>query len=260
MKKFLFVLAACALLISGTSCERIDAGCEGIRVNLFGSDRGVDDVALVTGWVYFNPVTQKVFEYPTYIRAMECDTFVVNAKDGGEFIFDPKINIKIKEGETPKVFRRYRKSFDDVIGGPIFLHLINACRIEINNFTTDSIVSNREKVEKAIEKRFEDAIKTEGFQLCQFTTGLKYPPSIAEAVEAKNKIVQQAQQKENEIRVAEAEAKKKLIYAEADRKANELRTQALTPQVLESMWIEKWDGKLPIYGEVPKLFKDISKR
>ena len=24
------------------------------------------------------------------------------------------------------------------------------------------------------------------------------------------------------------------------------------------MWIEKWDGKLPVYGQVPTLFKNIS--
>lgn len=35
-----------------TSCERIDAGCEGIKVNLYGDDKGVGDVALVTGRVW----------------------------------------------------------------------------------------------------------------------------------------------------------------------------------------------------------------
>lgn len=41
--------------------------------------------------------------------------------------------------------------------------------------------------------------------------------------------------------------------------ANQLREQALTPAILEKMWIEKWDGKLPVYGQVPTIFKDISK-
>lgn len=35
--------------------------------------------------------------------------------------------------------------------------------------------------------------------------------------------------------------------------------QALTPAILEKMWIEKWDEKLPVYGQVPTIFKDISK-
>ena len=47
------ILSLSFLLLAGlslTSCsERIDAGSEGILVNLYGSDKGVDDVSLVTG-------------------------------------------------------------------------------------------------------------------------------------------------------------------------------------------------------------------
>lgn len=48
----LFMLLGAALF-STTSCsERVDAGSEGILVNLYGSDKGVDDVSLVTGRVW----------------------------------------------------------------------------------------------------------------------------------------------------------------------------------------------------------------
>lgn len=72
-------------------------------------------------------------------------------------------------------------------------------------------------------------------------------------------MIQRAQQAENEVKVAEAQAKKLLVAAEAEAEANRLKQQALTPQILEKMWIEKWDGKLPQYGQVPTLFKDITK-
>ena len=32
-------------------------------------------------------------------------------------------------------------------------------------------------------------------------------------------------------------------------------TKTLTPLLLQQQWIEKWDGKLPVYGQVPMLFK-----
>jgi hypothetical protein len=72
-------------------------------------------------------------------------------------------------------------------------------------------------------------------------------------------MIQKAQKAENEVKVAEAQAKKLIVSAQAEAEANKLRTQALTPQVLEKMWIEKWNGVLPVYGQVPSLFKDISK-
>lgn len=66
-------------------------------------------------------------------------------------------------------------------------------------------------------------------------------------------------QVDNEVAVAKAEAEKLLVAARAEAEANKLREQALTPAILEKMWIEKWDGKLPVYGQVPTIFKDISK-
>ena len=46
MKKFILFIALVGIL---TSCERVDAGHEGILVNLYGSDKDVNDVSLVTG-------------------------------------------------------------------------------------------------------------------------------------------------------------------------------------------------------------------
>lgn len=99
----------------------------------------------------------------------------------------------------------------------------------------------------------------ENFQLEQLTSGLKYPQTIVESVNLKNKAIQDAQRVANEVAVAKAQAEKLIVAAEAEKKANELRQQALTPAILEKMWIEKWNGALPVYGQVPTIFKDISK-
>ena len=59
------------------------------------------------------------------------------------------------------------------------------------------------------------------------------------------------------LAVVKAEAEKKVVAAQAEAEANKLRTQALTPLILKQQWIEKWDGKLPVYGSLPTLFKGI---
>ena len=198
------------------------AGCEGILVNLYGSERGVDDVSMVI----YNPATQEVYEYPTYVQTMS--HFTINAKDGSEFKVDPNVNLKVKD--APKVFRKYRKELTDVINGPVFKYVKDACRIEINKFTTDQIVSNREAVEQAIEKRLSKLLDKEGFVLDQFTSGLQYPKTI---VEAKNRAIQLAQKAANEV------AKKKIVVAEA------IVNASLTPLLVKKQWIEKWSGESP---------------
>lgn len=157
------------------------------------------------------------------------------------------------------VFKKYRKELKDVIEGTLYNYVKDAFRIQLNKYTTDEIVSNRALVEKSIEQHLAKTLEKENFKLEQLTSGLKYPDVIVQSVNAKNKAVQEAMRVENELKVVEAEAKKKFVAAEAEFKANELRTKSLTPAILEQMWIQKWDGKLPVYGSVPTMFKDISK-
>lgn len=58
-RKFLMGLVALVACISLNSCaERVDAGHEGILVNLYGDDKGVGDVSMCTGMVWYNPFTQ----------------------------------------------------------------------------------------------------------------------------------------------------------------------------------------------------------
>lgn len=244
--------------ITFTSCERIDAGCEGIKVNLYGDDKGVGEAALVTGRVFYNPFTTSIYEYETYVKTVDYPSFTINAKDGSEFIVDPTVSLKLVDGKSPEVFKKYRKELNEVIEGTLFNYVRDAFRIQLNNFTTDYIVSNRDSIERAIETHLSATLLKENFQLEQLTSGLKYPQTIVDAVNAKNKAVQDAMKVENEVKVAEAQAKKLIVAAEAEYRANELKTKALTPAILQQMWIDKWDGKLPIYGQVPTLFKGVN--
>lgn len=62
--KFMLILMAVSMVC--TSCyERIDAGYGGVKVHLYGDRSGVDDVTLVTGAVWYNPLTTRVHEYST---------------------------------------------------------------------------------------------------------------------------------------------------------------------------------------------------
>ena len=259
MSKFLKFSMIALLAIIMMSCTRINAGYEGIKVNLYGDNKGVDDISLVTGRVWFNPITTEVYEYPTFVQTVDYEPFTINAKDGSEFTVDPTISLKVVDGTSPDIFKKYRKPVEEIINTTLYNYTKDAFRVQLNKFTTDEIVSMRDEVETAIEGQLREELLKENFELEQLTSGLKYPQSIVEAVNAKNRAIQESQRVQNELAIVKAEAEKVLVKAEAEKKANELRTQGLTPQVLEQMWIDKWDGKLPIYGTVPTMFKDISK-
>ena len=246
MKKFISIAAVIVMtVVSLSSCERIDAGYEGIKVELYGSDRGVNDVSLVTGMVFYNPFTQDVYEYPTFVQTVDYPAFTVNANDGPEFTVDPTISLKIVDGKAAIIFKKYRLDVKEIINGPLFNHVRDAFRVQLNKFTADEIVSMRDSLENAVERQLIATLTRENFQLEQLTSGLEYPTTIVESVNAKAKMVQESQTMQNKRVKVEAEAENKIIAARADSLSNVIVARSLTPELLRKMEIDKWKGDVP---------------
>ena len=256
------------LIFSFSGCERIDAGHVGVKVNLYGDGKGVDDVTEVTGWVLYNPISTKIVEFPTFVQHKEYkqviedgqlvadESFVVNSKDGSEFHVSPLLNYSVKREKVPYIFSKYRVTLDNIEEGFLKTAVYDAFRVVANSYTADALISNRQDFEAKVRQVLVKQLEPEGFILAQFTSNLVYPETFKKAIEAKNNAVQSALTAENKVKQAEAEAKIKIATAEgnaqalltnarAEAESNRLRQQTLTPMILQQKWIEKWNGKLP---------------
>lgn len=271
---FLFLVA----VVSVSSCERIDAGHVGVKVNLYGDGKGVDNMTEVTGWVPYNPFTTKIIEFPTFVQHKEYknngednpdESFVVNSKDGSEFHVSPLLNYSVKRERVPYIFSKYRVTLDEIEAGYLKTAVYDAFRVVANSYTADELISNREQFELKVRKVLESQLGPEGFILAQFTSNLVYPETFKKAIEAKNNAVQTALTAENEVKTAEAKAKIQIAKAEGDAKAmltkaraeseaNLLKQRTLSTMLLQQLWIEKWDGKLSLYGQSPQLYKPVN--
>jgi regulator of protease activity HflC (stomatin/prohibitin superfamily) len=253
------------------SCERIDAGHVGVKVNQYGDNKGVDDVVAVTGMVFYNPFTTTVYEFPTFIQHKEYkgeNSFVVNSKDGSEFSVSPIMNYSVQRDKVPAIFSKYRRPLEDIEEGFLKTAVYDAFRLATNKYTADELISNRAVFEIEVRRLLDGQLLKEGFIINQFTSNLIYPETFKKSIEAKNNAVQAALRAENEVKTAEAQAKIKVATAEgnaqamltsakAEAESNRMKQQTLTPLLLQLEYINKWDGKLPVYGTVPQMFKNI---
>ncbi len=264
------VIGFFAILILGmttliNSCERIDAGHVGVKVNMYGDGKGVDDITEVTGWAFYNPFTQKIYEFPIFVQHKEYvrneaegvdESFVVNSKDGSEFHVSPIINYSVQREKVPYIFAKYRRELGAIEVGFLKTAVFDAFRLATNKYTADELISNRQTFELEVRKLLEEQLVKEGFTINQFTSNLVYPETFKKAIEAKNNAVQNALMAENKVKQAEAEAKIKIATAEGNAKAmltnakaeaesNKLKQSTLTPLLLQQLWVEKWNGKLP---------------
>jgi regulator of protease activity HflC (stomatin/prohibitin superfamily) len=268
-------IAFIVLVLLFNSCERIDAGYVGVKVNQYGDNKGVDDVVAVTGMVFYNPITTKIYEFPTYIQHKEYrktedvdNSFIVNSKDGSEFNVSPIMNYSVQREKVPAIFSKYRRPLADIEEGFLKTAVYDAFRLATNKYTADELISNRAVFEIEVRRLLDAQLLKEGFVINQFTSNLIYPETFKKSIEAKNNAVQAALRAENEVKTAEAQAKIKVATAEgnaqamltsakAEAESNRMKQQTLTPLLLQLEYINKWDGKLPVYGTVPQMFKNI---
>jgi len=269
-KLLLIVGSVLFLFLFMFGVERIDAGHVGVKVNMYGDGKGVDDVTEVTGWVFYNPISTKIVEFPTFVQHKEYkvvaedgqvlsdESFVVNSKDGSEFHVSPLLNYSVKRERVPYIFSKYRVTLDEIEAGFLKTAVYDAFRVVANSYTADALISNRQEFEAKVRQVLIKQLQPEGFILAQFTSNLVYPETFKKAIEAKNNAVQSALTAENGVKKAEAEARIKMATAEGNAQAlltnaraqaesNRLRQQTITPLLLQQMWIDKWDGKLPQY-------------
>lgn len=242
------------------SCTTIDSGSVGIKFMKWSNEveeRG-GVMGTCKGWVWYNPITQSIFEYPIFVQRKTYEAFAVNAKDASVFTMDPTIAYRLDSEKATQVFTKYRKSLHEIEEGYIRTCIYEAYRTCANQYTSDYLMANRGEFENEVRKRLELSLSSEGFIVEEFTSQITPPASLAAAINAKNEAVQNALKAENKVKEAEANAKIEIAKADGEARAlkikgdgeayyNRVVAQSLNQLLVQQYAIERWDGKLPTY-------------
>jgi regulator of protease activity HflC (stomatin/prohibitin superfamily) len=241
------------LLIIFKCTERIDAGYAGVKVKLYGDDKGIDQSVLVTGMVFYNPITETVVEFPTFVQHKDYkeSSFVVTTNDGTEFRISPIINYRVEKNHVPFIYGKYRKTLPEIEDGFLKTTIFEIYRQITNQYTSDALIVKRAEYENKVSALVRTVLGKEGFILEQFTANIGYPESLRQSIIAKTTAIQNAQTINNRIASARAEADIKvatakgdaesmLTRARAEAEANKLKQQSLTPLLIQQQAIEAW--------------------
>ncbi|QKZ14330.1 SPFH domain-containing protein [Spirosoma sp. KUDC1026] len=203
MTKISIGIWAAILLFVGlfvvNSCTTVDASHEGIKVSKIGSDRGANDIENVTGWIFYNPFTSFIEQYPTFTQTKDFDPFTVSAKGGTLFKIDPTLNYHLVKGQGANVYRKYRKELPDIENNILRTIVYNSYRDVANTFTPDSLVNNRVGFEEQVESKLRKALSDDGFSFENITSNLTPPESLQAMIDAKNTAVQNALRLNNQV-------------------------------------------------------------
>jgi regulator of protease activity HflC (stomatin/prohibitin superfamily) len=267
MRKVKSIFFAALIGLTAASCTTIDSGSVGIKFKKWAANESEQGGVIGTckGFVWYNPFTQSVHEYPTFVQRKTYEDIQVNAKDASIFSISPTIAYRLDSDKAISVFVKYRKPLEDIEEGYIRTCIYEAYRTCGNSYTSDYLMSNRGEFESEVKKRLERSLEAEGVIVEEFTAQITPPKSLRDAIDAKNMAVQNALRAENKVKEAEAEAKIEIAKAEGESQAlrikgdgeayyNRVVAASLNQLLVNQYAVEKWDGKLPTYnggGSVP---------
>lgn len=283
------LLVAAGFLLDAT-LTRIDVGHVGIKVKLAGSARGVQDIPVVTGWVFYNPLTEQIIAFPISVQNViwtasanegrtvdESITF--SSQEGVNVNADIGLSFHIDPAKAPHLYLRFRQP-DVLLLADGYVR--NAVREAFNDVASRMAVQDiygagKGKVVSEVAAHLRDALGPDGFLIDQLTINgaLRLPENVAQAINRAMEATQNAIQAENRVRQVRAEAEQNvaqahgaaeaarqraqgeadavLTRARADAKANEIIRLSTSGSVLQYRAIERWDGKLPMMQSGDKL-------
>jgi regulator of protease activity HflC (stomatin/prohibitin superfamily) len=283
MKNYITLLfiALFGIILTGCGYERIDAGHTGIKVKLYGTEKGVQDVTQVTGAIWYWPFSTNIYEVPTFVqnvvyqksqdRDEENQEFRVTTKNGLVVKFDVSMNYRTPDSAVVRIFKKYRKPVRELERGFIRNYVREAFNKTAGDYTASELYEKRNEFEERSELMIREMLEPEGFIVEQVVllNELRLPPSVVQNIEAKINATQTALRKQEELAQAQADAQKKIaeadgraqslvIQAKAEAEANALRQRSLTKELLMQQWIEKWNGELPTVSSDGQMMLNLS--
>ena len=252
-----FVVALVLSFINPYEVERVDSGKVAILVDNVGDSKGMAKVTYKRGWIVYNGFSQRYYEFPVYQQHIDYEENTVITRGGFQATIKPSFNYSLNPSTVDNMFQNLRLDIKQVEQGWLKNAIVSSVNDVANLFTVDSIFNHRAEFEAAIINECNKRVG-KWFTVSQLRTNIAPPPAITKAIEEKTKAVQEAQAALQRTIVAQAEAQEKIARAKGDSaqvvinasgqaRANELMQQSLTNELVQKMWIEKWNGQLPTY-------------
>lgn len=237
------ILAVCAVLVFGvcaTCFTVVKAGHTGV-VLTFGA---VEENVFDEGLHFKMPLVQTVVQMNNRTQKVETEGSA-SSKDLQIISYVVAVNYHVRSEASASLYQNVGKDYGTVIIVPAIQESIKAVTAQ---FTAEELITKRQAVGDQIKEALSEKINSYGIEVEIFNiVNFDFSEEFNAAVEAKQTAQQQALKAEQDLARIEVEAKQKIAQAEAEAESIRLIQEALakSPDYVDYVKWNKWDGKLP---------------
>lgn len=263
LTKTLFAVSAALFVMS--SCQRVAPNYAGVLMENYGKS-GKEDFSIVTGKVSVMAPGTELFQVPLFDQRGEfSEPVTLKAADNTEFTARPTYSYKviknraidvvfdnkhIDKADTENGKDGFMQSLEDNILEPRIYDLIKE---ESRKYKTDTLMADGDSL--AFEKSLEEIVRQEfydrGLELKSFSAQLEFSDKVREKIDSRNEV-------NTNISVLDQQIEEQKKRNELERLKTEqalIQSQGLTKEILYKQFIDKWDGRTPLYGIAPEFLK-----
>lgn len=276
----IFGLGGCGI-IPGTSIETVEPGYAGLKIRLYGGEKGIENAQLVRGRVWYNGYTEQVVIFPTFINTYSFtqdpaegsanNEAVIFSVGGSPVSADVGVSFgftteTLSGGHGTKLHRfyeTYRKTPEEFRANELRNGLRNCFSEVAENLklTPSMLPTNQQRLVNSVRDCVQMKFPVIVVQDVSLLSPLRLPENIQKSIDEQFAAQQAAQTAEANRRKVEAEAAANVAQAKgealvtierarADAESNRLLSGSITPQLLElermkveRARIEKWNGE-----------------
>lgn len=267
MRKISMVAITLLAVFIFTGCERVAPNYYGVLMENYGKS-GKSDYTLQKGRVNTIGAGTELFQVPAFEQRSNFiddknanGVLKLKAADNTEFTSKPLYSYRVMETKVVDVvFQNARlgsgegfmKALEDNVLEP---HIYDLIKEESRKYVTDTLMATggslkfEQNVQELVKKSFAD----KGLELITFSANLDFSEKVKSKIDSRNEVNTNVSVIDQQI----IEQKKRNELAQLQAEQNKIISSGITPQLLQQQFIEKWDGKTPIYGNMPiTLFKN----
>lgn len=241
------------LIVLLNSFTTVKAGHSGV-VTTFGK---VSEGVLSEGLHFKIPFIQNIILIDNRVQKAEASCSSAS-KDLQTVSSTIAVNYNVLNGRSASIYKNIGMDYESVIITPAIQECVKAVTAK---FTAEELITNRQSVSDQMMDLLKEKIGEYGIEIQIFNiTAFDFTDEYNAAIEAKQTAQQNALKAQQDLQRIKVEAEQTIAKAQAEAEAYRLKSEQITPEILISNYIEKWDGKLPtvVSGEGGTMMIDIS--
>ena len=244
-------LAIVALFAVGGSVVTVDAGHVGVLTQ-FGAPT---NTTYDPGLHFKLPIMQSVEMFDGRIQKEQVDAAAAS-RDLQAVKSTIAVNFQLDTTKASVVYQTIGTDYKFKVIDPA---IQEAFKRATAVYTAEELITKREEVKNLAEKNLSVAlekfyVRIDAFNIVNFD----FSEAYNQAIEAKQVASQNVLKAQQELAQRQIDAQKQVVdaaaqytatvkLAEAQAESQRLQQQSLTEIYLQKLWIDKWDGKLPVY-------------